>query len=124
MDDIHTRTQKEAEQLQKELDEILESALKDPSKHEKICSIGADSLQEVMYKVLDEQNLLLDMKIDTMKPRLRKIFETIPPTQNSAFHRLFRMWTRVQGSMEDKDWLMTTELGQVEEIIKQETKKG
>lgn len=124
MEDIHSRTQKEAEQLQKDLDEILEGALKDPTKHEKLCSIGADYLQEVIFKVMDEQDLLVDMKTDSMKPRLRKIFAAIPPTQNSAFHRLFRMWTRVRGSMEDKDWLMSTELGQVEEIIKQETKKG
>lgn len=123
MDDIHTRTKKEADRLQKELDDILESALKDPSKHEKLCSIGADYLQEVMNKVLDEQNLLVDMNAQAMKPRLRRIFAAIPPTQNSAFHRLFRMWTRVQGSTEDKQWLMDTELGQVEEIIKQETKK-
>ena len=113
--DLHERIQEKAEETEKRLDEILGLKLQDPEWHERVCEYGASYLEEYLLKVMDEQDLLVDMKIDKMRPRLRRVYEAVQIKPNSAFHVLFRMWTRVKGSMDDKEWLVNIAVKQLHE---------
>jgi hypothetical protein len=107
MSDSNNRIQAE---VSKQADTALNALLLDPSAHVKVCSYAAEYLKNYLLNVIYERDLLTDMKLDEMRPRLRKVFENVSETPNSAFHTLFRMWTRVRGSMEDKEWLVETEI--------------